>query len=283
MVSKKELEFYKQQGERTKVKRGTFDNFPESIEDVCKTIQYLLIHPATLHFYNLKLSQKRIDDRGKKSIQESIDQIMKFQKKPLVEYKEPKNRVVNTCRQFSMFLCSILRERGIPARCRCGFATYFSGGWFEDHWICEYWNKKESRWVRVDAQIDDLQATAYRIERKEIKLLDLPSESFFSAGVLWQLYRKGLVSGELCGYSELASEHGAWYIRGNMLRDFFALNKVEYRYQEISMLMDADYKPNEKELLLLDEIAELTIRIDDKFDEFIAFHKNHKHLKPKGR
>jgi hypothetical protein len=275
------LDFYKTQGIRTKVRKGTFDDFPESIADICKTIQYLLIHPAHLYLFGLKMPRERINDKCKSTIQESLDQVKKFKNKPLIEYREPSDRVVNTCRQYAMFMCSVLRERGIPARCRCGFATYFSNGWFEDHWICEYWNKKENKWIRVDAQIDDIQILECHIDRENINFTNLPKEAFFTAGVLWKLYRQGLVGGELCGYSVEEGQNGAWYIRGNMLRDFFALNKVEYRYQELTELMDRDYKPDEKELLLLDEIADLTINIDKRFDEFISFHKNNKHLNPK--
>src|SRR6266540_3801948 len=40
-------------------------------------------------------------------------------------------RVVIDCRHFALLLCSVLRQRGIPARTRCGFATYLE----ETHWI----------------------------------------------------------------------------------------------------------------------------------------------------
>nr|WP_246715041.1 hypothetical protein [Rhizobium sp. BK196] len=33
-------------------------------------------------------------------------------------------------------LCAFLRNKGIPARVRCGFASYFSAEW-EHHWLCE--------------------------------------------------------------------------------------------------------------------------------------------------
>src|SRR3954470_24778681 len=50
----------------------------------------------------------------------------------------PERRTPGTCRDFALMLCSLLRERGVAARVRCGFANYFSGNLFEDHWICEY-------------------------------------------------------------------------------------------------------------------------------------------------
>ena len=42
-----------------------------------------------------------------------------------------------------------MRYRGIAARVRCGFATYFQVGQGLDHWITEYRNR-DGRWVRID-------------------------------------------------------------------------------------------------------------------------------------
>ena len=233
MITKEELDFYKNQGIRTKIKKGTFDSFPNDISKICKIIQGLLIHPGTLkELYNINLPKSRINDRRLKTIQEIINKIKKLDKHSLLIPREPEKRVVAICKHFSMLLCSILREKGIPARTRCGFATYFLGGWFEDHWICEYWNDKQKRWIRVDSQIDDIQIVAYHINRTKINFLDLPKGVFFPAGILWELYREGFIEGKVEGFSLEPKGFGEWYIRGNMLRDFFALNEIEFLYSE---------------------------------------------------
>jgi len=277
------LDFYKLQGARTTVKPNIFDNFPSDIKQICQIIQGLLVHPGMLSTYNLQLPKKRIEDRYIKTIQENIDQILKIENKSLIEPRIPKNRIVNICRHFSMFLCSVLREKGIPARCRCGFSTYNgngNNGWFGDHWICEYWNKKEKRWIKVDSQLDDIHILKRHLDINIINPIDLPKETFFCGGVLWRLYRQGLISGDLCGYSPKENDYGEWYIRGNMLRDFFALNKIEYTYQEKSKLMDKNYQPKTEELFLLDKIADLTINVDENFDQLIDFYKKNQNLIP---
>ncbi|MBK8331835.1 MAG: hypothetical protein IPL07_05490 [Acidimicrobiaceae bacterium] len=38
---------------------------------------------------------------------------------------------------------------------RCGFGAYFVPGFYEDHWVAEYWDPEERRWTMVDAQLDD--------------------------------------------------------------------------------------------------------------------------------
>lgn len=278
-ILQEELNFYTKQGKRTKVKKGIFDIFPNDISKICRIIQGLLIHPCTLkRLYGLDFPMKRIKDRHLKTIQSIINKIFKLDKDSLLITREPKKRVVDVCRQFSMFLCSVLREKGIPARERCGFATYFINGWFEDHWICEYWNKKEKRWVRVDPQIDDIQIVGLHIDRKIINFLDLPKGAFFPAGVLWKLYREGFISGKLEGFSK--GEKGEQYIRGNMLRDFFSLNEIEYTYLEEDSIMSKK-KLNETDLKLLDKISKYTSKPEINFKQLRELFKKNKSLKPK--
>jgi len=282
MVSKTELNFYKNQGVRTKVSKGTFDSFPNNILKICKIIQGLLIHPIPLkELYNLKLPQSRINDRKLRTIQEVIEKAKILDNSPLHITRNPKKRVVSICRIYSMLLCSILREKGISARARCGFATYFLGGWFEDHWICEYWNEKQKRWIRVDSQIDDIQIVAYHLDRTKINFLDLPKGVFFPAGVLWKLYRDGFVEGKVEGFSREPKGFGEWYIRGNMLRDFFALNEIEYFYSEEDILMEKNQKLTKKELQLLDKIAEYTSKPDINFTKLRKLYHDNKNLIPK--
>ena len=58
-------------------------------------------------------------------------------------------KIVVTCRYISILMASILKSKGIPARCRSGFAPYFTtNGQAWDHWVNEYWNG--DRWVRID-------------------------------------------------------------------------------------------------------------------------------------
>ena len=68
--------------------------------------------------------------------------------RPLSEARPPGNRVGARCHAFSRMTVAFLRAAGVPARARCGFGAYFRPGWFEDHWVAEYWNAAESvgRW-----------------------------------------------------------------------------------------------------------------------------------------
>ncbi len=65
--------------------------------------------------------------------------------------REIRHKVVITCRYVAVLLASILKAKGIPCRVRSGFASYFSNnGKYIDHWIIEYYNKDENRWITCD-------------------------------------------------------------------------------------------------------------------------------------
>lgn len=278
MTYNQTLEFYTKQWKRTQVNNGTFDNFPNDIWEICKSIQNLLIHPWMTNRYWLRFSQERINDRWTKSVQESINRIKEISNQNLLTKRKPEEKIVNICKHFAMFLCSILREKWIPARCRCGFAIYFENGWFDDHWICEYYDRIKQEWIMVDAQLSEEQVKQCHINTNNINPLNLPKWSFIPWWVLWKLYRNWLLDWNLCWFSLEEWEKWERYIRWNMLRDFFALNKTEYTYSETSKLMKKDYTPNNDELLLLDEIASLTINIDNQFEEYQIFLNKNKQL-----
>jgi len=118
----------------------------------------------------------------------------------------------------------------VPARSRCGFATYFGSESYSDHWICEYYHSAQQRWVRADPQIDPLQQSVIRMTAEP---MDVGPEDFCTAGEAWRLCRTGAVSPERFGIGVdprpwgLDSLHGLWFVRGQLLRDVAALNKVE--------------------------------------------------------
>jgi hypothetical protein len=111
----------------------------------------------------------------------------------------------------------MLRHRSIPARVRCGFATYFTAGPYEDHWICEYWSAGAKRWIRADAQLDQLHRDQLAIE---FDCANLPDDAFLPSGQAWRLARSGIVAHEAFGHGDAK---GLWFLRVNVYRDLLAL------------------------------------------------------------
>lgn len=195
---------------------------PDEPRQLCAVIQGLLIHPLWGHRYGVSTDPVRADEEQQaRSVVEIIDNVLGRDDAPLSYARPPEKRAFGTCRNFSLILCSALRCKGVPARLRCGFATYFEAEPFEDHWICEYWSEDEKYWVRVDPQLDAVQSEVLGIE---FDPCDVPIDAYLYAGEAWTMCRRERAAAEDFGYDGLS---GMGFIKGNIVRDILALNKIE--------------------------------------------------------
>jgi hypothetical protein len=117
-------------------------------------------------------------------------------------------------------MTSFLRCKGVPARLRCGFASYLGPG-FEDHWVCEYWHDPSGAWRLSDPQIDEVMSARLAIE---FDPANVPRTSFLTAGEAWLGWRAGRSDPRRFGHGEAT---GVWFLRLNVLRDHFALDGAE--------------------------------------------------------
>jgi hypothetical protein len=152
---------------------------------------------------------------------------------PLSVPREPGKRVIGTCRHFAVISCALLRYRGIPARVRCGFATYFQPGQGLDHWITEYWDDATRRWMRIDSEILG-QSVLTHPE-------DVRPDEFLTGGEAWDAFRRGEI--DTSHFGVYGTENwGVGEIRGNAVKDLAALNKVETLPWDVWGLMEDAYQ-----------------------------------------
>ena len=273
MVKNNEINFYKRFGKRTKFDSKYSKFFSGDIKQIVGQIQDLMIHIGEVKFRGLNSYFERFEELNNKSVEDILNKIEEEKSKSFLDNE----KILSICRHFSMVLAGILKSKGIFARCRCGFATYFKKNWFEDHWICEYWSLEEKRWIQVDSQLNSWWKKQLGVVFNN---LDLPKGKFFSGAEIWKLYREGKINPDKCGFSLKENSFGEWYIRGNMLRDFFALNNFEYLYDEKTKFMDKNYICSKRDLKLLDKIADLILNVDSNFDNLRNFYLRRKDLRP---
>jgi hypothetical protein len=151
-----------------------------------------------------------------------------------------------------LLLAAMLRHQGVPARARCGFGTYFLPDHFEDHWVAEYWNAEQSRWILVDAQLDEFQQNVLKID---FDPLDVPRDRFIVGSKAWQMCRSGEQDPEKFGIFDM---HGLGFVRGNLVRDVASLNKVELLPWDCWGIILNESLDNPEDLAVLDEVAALT-------------------------
>ncbi len=179
---------------------------PRDLAKQCEIVQGILVHRDMAPWlYDLKLTDRQRDDGNIRGTARMLNRIHELADRPLSEARDPAHRLPAVCRHFSLILSSILREQGVPARARCGFGAYFNAGKFEDHWVCEYWNAKQSRWILVDAQMDPIQRKAFQLK---FDPLDVPRDQFVIAGDAWQQCRVGRADPSCFGLSMLPGLQG---------------------------------------------------------------------------
>src|SRR5215472_10738035 len=233
--------FYLDQGSMNAADReaDALRALPRDLATLCSVVQGVLIHRDIAPWlYELKLSEEQRDVANVRTSYEMISQIHANSAQPLTDSRPLTGRMPCVCSHFSNLLCTVLREQGVPARARCGFGAYFNPGRFEDHWVAEYWNEGEKRWVLVDAQIDPIQRNAFKLD---FDPLDVPRNRFIIAGDAWQMCRAGRADPNLFGLSFL-KEQGMWWIAANLIRDLASLNRVEVLPWDVWGIM---HEPNE--------------------------------------
>lgn len=220
---------------------------------ICRPVRNLVIQPTDAQ--PMDLPEDRFAENQVRPVAELVRRLLALDPAPLTTAREPAKRVIGTCRHFSVLACSLLRHKGIPARARCGFGTYFEPGKALDHWIIECWDGADGRWVRVD--VEHLGAGLIP------NLHDLGPADFLTGAEAWSAYRRGEVDGDSFGVAG-TENWGPAEIQGNAVRDLAALNKVEtLPWDEWGRMTEAyagetgaDYD------LLLDELARVCAEDD---------------------
>lgn len=196
-----------------------FDGLPVDVGALCRVVQGVLIHSDWLSAYGANEAQFRTVSRETLPLARRLKQIADLDGSALTAERALDRRAVGTCRDYALMLCGMLRQQGVPARVRCGFATYFRREW-EDHWICEYW--RDGGWRRADAQLDRIIAPKLGVD---FDLTDLPADMFITAGEAWRRCRSGEADSTVFGHGEQAG--GLWFVRVNVVRDHHSVNGRE--------------------------------------------------------
>ncbi len=198
------------------VSAAVLEAIPADPVGICRLVPGLVVHP--FEATDLGLDAGRLGGSQIRQASAIIGAVLALDPAALDIPREPERRLVGTCRTFVVLSCALLRHRGIAARARCGFGTYFRPGLGLDHWITEYWHEADERWIRVDTQ---------HLERCFVPHPeDLQPGEFLTGGEAWTGYRHGGIDAARFGVAG-TENFGPAEISGNAIRDLAALNKVE--------------------------------------------------------
>lgn len=161
------------------------------------------------------------DDVACRTMRNILERILARDAAPLDVRRPPERRFIGICRDYALVACAALRQHGVPARLRVGFANYFTPGYYEDHWVCEY--DAGNGWRLLDPELSEPVRAHFKIA---FAPYDVPRDAFLVGGDAWLRVRRGLVDPSRCGVSSIGVL-GAGFVAGSVLRDLAALNKRE--------------------------------------------------------
>ncbi len=270
-----------------------YRSLPDNIEELSKLLYHQVIHRTELIRSYLNSPSKydntfeinkikeqypwyknRCDDDILLTAPAITAELFRQDPRGFIMGRQIKDRVVITCRYVAVLLASILKAKGIPARCRSGYADYFlkkRGKIFYDHWIVQYYNAKEKRWVNVDPDND------YKVSFNQY---DFPNKEFQWIAKVWLDVRKG--HDDYKRYIHGSSYNGLNNLAYALFFDFHSLMNDEISYLFFPTMFDKKDEFNnltDEELSRLDNLAMLMLDPDKNFDELRYLFRNDKWLR----
>ncbi|NUR71865.1 MAG: transglutaminase domain-containing protein [Hamadaea sp.] len=184
----------------------------------------------------------------------------------LTEPREVTDRVLGCCRDYTLLTVAALRQHGIPARSRIGFASYFREDYLHDHVVVEYWNGE--RWVWLDNQLDPA-------DWPSLDVHDLPRPAtgapFVTAAEAWTAYRRGETDPWKYGIGPGQPIGGPWFLFDYVLIELAHRQREEILLWDGFGMMSGDFadevSSEDPRVILADEIAALLIAADNGSEE----------------
>ena len=181
----------------------------------------LVLHRAFVAPLGIVAPPGSDDDVECRTMSKILDRILSRDAAPLDVPRAPERRFIGICRDYALVACAVLRHHGVPARLRAGFARYFTPGYHDDHWVCEY--HAGDRWRLLDPELSERVRAHFTIA---FSPADVPRDQFLVAGDAWRGVRRGLIDPATCGVS-WERILGEGFVATSVLRDLAALNKRE--------------------------------------------------------
>jgi hypothetical protein len=201
------------------------------------------------------IAPERIAEIDTRFADRMLQRIFALSGAPLGAPRPPHQRLVGCCRDFTLFFVALARQKGIPARSRVGFATYFMAGWNLDHIVAEVWDAVQHRWRLVDAELRDGHVDA---AGRVIDPLDVPRDRFIVGPQAWLACRAGEADPErfvVAPDLEIPETRGWPYLMHNLIHDLAALNAREMLLWEDWGMTMHQFPLPEDQLALLDRAA----------------------------
>jgi len=247
------LDFYRQYSSFTDPGEYVYlyKNLPDSLPELCSLIKSQFIHPfSELPNYSQQIPKERWNEMANyPTVKSILKGLVTYDSRGFVKDRKPEDRLVLGCREYAILLASVLKHRGIPARVRCGHASYLIPGFHASHTICEVWNEKEKRWMLVDPGLN---------------MIDFSRDKFDFSNDLWLKMQKGEIDPNI--YMAPPNYTGLVSILGKIPNDLASILGTEYTIYQCAPILDDAFKNNNQlpaeQIEILNTICELMKLLD---------------------
>ncbi|MBA2649377.1 MAG: hypothetical protein H0U75_07240 [Legionella sp.] len=200
-------------------------NVPNDIEEIFKYSRNVIEH---FHGINKnKIKPRRLLDVDIRYNKDILNRIKQCGYNDITNDIAFEDRIVGTCRTQAVFTCGILRAKGIPARTRYKYCTYFIEDFNHEQVLVEYWCHKKNRWLLGDPAMNHevLQSKGISIH---FDLCDVPQDKSMSIAAAWTNCRNKKTAPYFYGaYSKENKYNGYEHIHRKLYQDLACLNKIE--------------------------------------------------------
>lgn len=285
MENKKILDFYKQTSLYTDL--GLYKDFAkqltDDIDELCILQRMQIIHPIAYDNPNIRNQEKCFwGDMTKVPVTRldyeddlfptAISMISELLRKDNSYHNERKaeDKIHVTCRGQAILLASILKAKGYSARVRSGFAPYIKDdGVAYDHWITEYYDSNNNKWVLVDA---DMHCPDHDLG---FDINDIPRNKFIFGAEAYLGMRTGKYKTDEIYYASDPATLGLKASLRGLFYDFHSLMNDEIIFLHLpKYIQDKDFELSETEYKELDNLATLLLDSDKNFDELLKIWNN---------
>ncbi|TFV42533.1 transglutaminase domain-containing protein [Bradyrhizobium frederickii] len=201
--------------------RERLSELPSSPTTLADALANFLMAYGSAKARGVDVSPEAEEDRNLRSVARLLETAFFRDSRSLTVRRRAAGCLYGTCHDFALLAVSALRESGIPARLRVGFASYLRPGRWEDHWVCEH--KASGQWAIFDAELNSRARTARGIT---FDGTNIPKSRWQSAAAIWQKIEAGEIDPAICGIS-FANLSGKWFVARSMLQDAAALAGIE--------------------------------------------------------
>lgn len=260
------------------VYKDYFRNLPDNINELGNLICKQIIHRVTLKQGNTNANSNliygdmnqfpwyrpRCEDDILLTAIAMTGELFRLDDQGFHPERKVENKIVVTCRYVSVLMSAILKAKDIPCRSRAGFAPYLNEEESGDHWINQYWNKKENRWITFDAD------GFFEESILGFNQFDIPDDRFDWAAKTWLDVRNGIINGKKFTYADGQGTNSLKAIIRAVFYDFHALmnNEISYKFQPCYIDEKFD-RLTETDLEEIDRLSELMQKPDQNFDKLV--------------